>query len=115
MRRRSFGSDLMSAVISSSRKAGTCQANSSPPRRARTSTGMCTDTPSSAAPGSNRYVTGSATSPARQVSGISAPASAVRSSSSRVKVSRFGVLWRCLRHHASKCLADTASAGMRAA
>ena len=54
LRRRSFGSDRMSAVTSSSRSAGTCQANSSPPSRASTSTGTCTVTPSSAAPGSKR-------------------------------------------------------------
>ena len=54
LRRKSFGNDLISAVTSSSRRAGTCQPNSSQPRRASTSTGMCTVTPSSAAPGSNR-------------------------------------------------------------
>ncbi len=54
LRRRSFGSERISAVTSSSRSAGTCQANSSPPRRASTSTGTCTVTPSSSAPGSNR-------------------------------------------------------------
>ena len=54
LRRNSFGSERISAVTSSSRKAGTCQANSSPPRRASTSTGTCTVTPSSTAPGSKR-------------------------------------------------------------
>ena len=54
LRRRSFGSERISAVTSSSRSAGTCQANSSPPNRASTSTGTCTVTPSSAAPGSKR-------------------------------------------------------------
>ena len=47
LRRRSFGRDRISAVTNSSRNAGTCQANSSPPRRASTSTGTCTVTPSS--------------------------------------------------------------------
>ena len=81
----------MSSVTSSSRSAGTCHANSSPPRRASTSIGTCTVTPSSTAPGSNRYVRGSSTSPVSQASGRSAPAvSSVRNSSSRVNVSRSG-------------------------
>ena len=91
LRRRSFGSDRISAVTSSSRSAGTCQANSSPPNRASTSTGTCTVTPSSAAPGSNRYVRGSARSPASHTFGRSASsASSVRSRSSRVNVNRSG-------------------------
>ena len=40
--------------------------------------------------------------------------SSVRSRSSRVKVSRSGVWCRCFFHHASKCRAETTSAGMRA-
>ena len=37
LRRRSFGSERIRAVTSSSRRAGTCQANSSPPSRAKKS------------------------------------------------------------------------------
>ena len=39
LRRRAFGNDRMSSVTNSSRNAGTCQANSSPPSLASTSTG----------------------------------------------------------------------------
>ncbi len=54
LRRRSFGSELDQRGDELLAQRGHLPANSSPPRRASTSTGTCTVTPSSAAPGSNR-------------------------------------------------------------
>ena len=56
----------------------------------------------------------------RQIAGlpgvrlVGVGASSVRSRSSRVNVSRSGVRCRCFFHQASKCRAETTSAGMRA-
>ena len=54
LRRIAFGSVLISAVTRSSRRPGTCQSKPAGATRASSGSGMCTVTPSSSAPGSNR-------------------------------------------------------------
>jgi hypothetical protein len=104
-------------MTSSSRSPGTCHAKPSGDTRPSSASGISTVTPSSGAPGSNRYRKGSASAPCRHVSGKSSARTAPAVADSSValsKVSRSGCARRVFFHHESKCRADTTSAGTRA-